>query len=443
MTILRTFALLALSVCCCAVSIPEQRIFTQTRNLNADAVPRRIYKLDSFLQEQLTSSVACKDHDHLAASRKLEFFQPGQISGMNFQLNVKMFSETEGFSEKDMALNVIDFIGKVEDVDLLKILMSQLGSTRMHSLNMVVQTRLKCDTAENLVAAIEIARSGTMAHLKFLQKCMRSWCRNHQTQNSPPILSHPTTWDLIMTQSTPKSLSREQFMQTLARVGCDDYSGRVYVNWLAVMVLPTVKPTDLVDTLTKWHQLPEWEKYLTSIVRVTDLHVQFDVSDGFDILPLVVGFISCNWDFLATCPGVDADRRIARCVIFAEWALKTLMHSTGKLSETGGTGRAAAFATCSTPSLESHLPRAAGRFICDRAEGVTTNHPDGAAGEQWESPADEHHIPPATSSAPASASHCPGSDGAEDVAAGRGRGGGRGRRRRRGRGGGSRAGRSG
>ena len=199
-----------------------------------------------------------------------------------------------------------------------------------------------------------------------------------------PISSHPTTSDLFIRQSTPKSLSRETFLQDLAGDQSDDYSSMTYVNWLALKVLPTVKRSDLADSLTEWHQLSEWEKILTSIVRVTDLHVQFDVPDGFDILPLVFGFLSCDFEFLATCPGVDADRRIARCVLFADWAWNTLV---GSMSDTDSSDKAAVFTTINAVSLESHLPLAVGGAI---TENATPDHRDGAT----------------SSASPAGTSHC-------------------------------------
>jgi hypothetical protein len=75
---------------------------------HANAEPRRIYKLNFFLQEQLKSSIAGKE----LPARFREIMQPGQICGMNFRIDVEMFSEMADCPEQEMVLNVIDLLAR-------------------------------------------------------------------------------------------------------------------------------------------------------------------------------------------------------------------------------------------------------------------------------------------------------------------------------------------
>jgi hypothetical protein len=241
-------------------------------------------------------------------------------------------------------LDVIDFIGKENDVQLTLELKSQLGSGEIAGF-MMFQNLFAINSVQNMTRTFRMARMGTIAHLRSQQSLIRNWFMNRMP-TTITIPSQPTPSDLHMRQSTPKSLSRNHIIRELIHAGMggyncifdsfngesfqkvefDEISHRAYVNWLIVKALSTAKRSDLKGSLTAWHQLSEWEKHLTSIIRVTDLHVAFEVADDFDMLPLVQGFQSCNdWDALTTCPGIDTDRRIARYVFFAEWACDTLI----------------------------------------------------------------------------------------------------------------------
>ena len=93
-------------------------------------------------------------------------------------------------------------------------------------------------------------------------------------------------------------------------------------------------------------------KHLRSIVRITDLHVVFEVANAFDMLPLVHGFQSCHgndWVALATCPDINTDWRIASYILFAEWAWNTMIRGAHASSNAG----AAATGSVTAPQISA------------------------------------------------------------------------------------------
>ena len=91
---------------------------------------------------------------------------PGQTSNMHFRNVVQVLCEYAYCPEEETIHDMIDFIGKSDDVQLTLVLKSQLGNSEIGTLCLFLPNLYSIDTVHNLARTFRMARMGTIAHLR-------------------------------------------------------------------------------------------------------------------------------------------------------------------------------------------------------------------------------------------------------------------------------------